>query len=302
MGKFKNKYNIMIFSTANGKSINLEISSSLIKFIIVSFVLLLIFSAFSIYHYVKYTSNQKEVANLRKKNKVLTQKIETFNNEINLLKAKVDKLNNLGTKLRVMARLEIPKNEVEGVGGPSFDDVKNFVNEKDFEDENIKKLHYVLDKLNFELKEEEKNIKQLYKYYKENNIKLSSTPSIWPAQGWVSSPFGWRRDPFTGRRRFHEGLDITNRVGTPVVAPADGIVVFAGRNGGYGNVVYISHGFGITTRYGHLYKIFVKKGMHVQRGDVIGEIGNTGRSTGPHLHYEVRINNKPVNPVNFILD
>ncbi len=302
MGKLKNRYNIMIFSTSTGKSHNWEVSATLIKFFIFSFIILLIISGFSIYHYLEYGSNKKQLVALKKKNQILSQKIGEFNKEINTLKAKVDKLNNLGTKLRVMARLDIPEKKVEGVGGPSFDDVKNFINENNFEDQNIKKLHYVLDKLNFELKQEENNIKQLFKYYKENNIKLSCTPSIWPAQGWVSSPFGWRRDPFTGKRRFHEGLDITNRVGTPVVAPADGIVIFAGRNGGYGNVIYISHGFGISTRYGHLYKIFVKVGQHVQRGDIIGEIGNTGRSTGPHLHYEVRLNNKPVNPVNFILD
>jgi murein DD-endopeptidase MepM/ murein hydrolase activator NlpD len=302
MGKLKNKYNIMIFSTSNGKSINLEVSSYLIKTILFFIVFLVVISLFSTYHYIKYGSNKKELVVLKEKNNILSKKIQNFNQEINQLKEKVDKLNNLGTKLRVMARLDIPENKVEGVGGPSFDDVKNFVNEKSFEDQNIKNLHYVLDKLNFELKQEENNIKQLYKYYKENNIKLSSTPSIWPSKGWVSSPFGWRRDPFTGRRRFHEGLDITNRCGTPVVAPADGIVVFAGRHGGYGNVIYISHGFGISTRYGHLHKITVKVGQHVQRGDIIGEIGSTGRSTGPHLHYEVRVNNKPVNPINFILD
>ncbi len=302
MKKLKNKYNVMIFSTSNGKSLNFEVSAFVIKFFIFSFIAIILVSGFSIYHYIKYGSNQKKLITLKEKNKILSEKIQAFNKEINKLKVKVDKLNNLGTKLRVMARLDIPGKKVEGVGGPSFDDVKNFIDENNFEDQNIKNLHYVLDKLSFELKQEENNIKQLYKYYKENNIKLSSTPSIWPAQGWISSPFGWRRDPFTGKRRFHEGLDITNRVGTPVVAPADGIVVFAGRNGGYGNVIYISHGFGITTRYGHLYKIFVKVGQHVQRGDVIGEIGNTGRSTGPHLHYEVRMNNKPVNPINFILD
>ena len=292
----------MIFSTT-GKSFNFELPSFIIKAAIFSIISLFVLSSLLLYHYIKFGSNQKAIESIQKENKLLKNKLYTFNAEIKSLQDKVRKINSLGTKLRVMARLDPPKNDSsEGVGGPSFDEVKNFIAENKFEDENVKKLHYSLDKLNFELTQEEKNIRELYKYYKDKNIKLSSTPSIWPADGWITSPFGYRRDPFTGKRRFHEGLDISNRKGSPVVAPADGIVVFIGRKGGYGNMIAISHGFGITTRYGHLSKILVKLGEQVQRGDIIGEIGNSGRSTGPHLHYEVRINNKPVNPINFILN
>jgi murein DD-endopeptidase MepM/ murein hydrolase activator NlpD len=301
MKKLKNKYNIMVFSS-NGKSINFELPSAIVKAI---FFLIFFIFASSIYfgvNYFKLYSTKSSLKNLKTENKLLKNQILTFNEQITNLKNKVNTINKLGTKLRIMARLELPEKLTEGLGGPSFDEIKNFISGNSYQDENIKKLHYVIDKLSFELREEEKNLKQLFEYYKKNNIKLSSTPSIWPANGWVSSPFGIRRDPFTGRRRFHEGIDITNRIGTPIIAPADGVVVFAGRNGGYGNVIYISHGFGITTRYGHLSKILVKVGQHVQRGDLIGKMGSTGRSTGPHLHYEVRVNNKPVNPINFILN
>ncbi len=301
MKKSKNSLNVMIFSSA-GKSYNFNIPAFLPKLIAVLVVLLLCSSVFFGYNFLKLNKKISTVTKLQKENDFLKKKISSFDSRIATLKEKIQHIDSLGTKLRVMARLDTTKSIDEGIGGPSFDEIKNFVSENSLQDENIKKVHYILDKLTFELKQEEKNITELFKYFKAKDIKLSSTPSIWPANGWISSPFGVRRDPFTGRRRFHEGIDITNRIGAPVIAPADGIVTFAKRNGGYGKVIYISHGFGISTRYGHLNKIYVKVGQHVQRGDLIGLIGNTGRSTGPHLHYEVRINNKPVNPINFILN
>jgi len=297
----KNSLNVMIFSSA-GKSYNFNIPAFLPKLIAVLVILLLCSSVFFGYNFLKLNKKISTVTKLQKENDFLKKKISSFDSRIATLKEKIQHIDSLGTKLRVMARLDTTKSIDEGIGGPSFDEIKNFVSENSLQDENIKKVHYILDKLTFELKQEEKNITELFKYFKAKDIKLSSTPSIWPANGWISSPFGVRRDPFTGRRRFHEGIDITNRIGAPVIAPADGIVTFAKRNGGYGKVIYISHGFGISTRYGHLNKIYVKVGQHVQRGDLIGLIGNTGRSTGPHLHYEVRINNKPVNPINFILN
>jgi murein DD-endopeptidase MepM/ murein hydrolase activator NlpD len=132
--------------------------------------------------------------------------------------------------------------------------------------------------------------------------RYASTPSVAPAMGILTDGFGRRRDPFTGRTAFHQGLDISARRGTPVAAPADGVVVFAGREGGFGRVVRLAHGFGYTTVYGHLDKILVTPGDEVRRGDTIGQIGSSGRSTGPHLHYEVHVDGKPVNPLYYILD
>ncbi len=132
--------------------------------------------------------------------------------------------------------------------------------------------------------------------------RLSSTPTIAPVIGVITDGFGSRRDPFTGRRAYHHGLDLSARRGTPIVAPADGVVVFAGRKGGMGRMLRISHGFGYQTVYGHLDKILVEPGQDVHRGDEIGLVGNTGRSTGPHLHYEVLKDGRYVNPLYFILD
>ncbi len=131
---------------------------------------------------------------------------------------------------------------------------------------------------------------------------LASTPSIWPARGWVTSDFGIRTDPYTSERSMHRGLDIANEIGTPVFAPSDGVVIFDGTEGGYGNVLVLDHGYGVRTRYGHLNKILVKLGDKVKRGQQVAAVGNTGRSTGPHLHYEVRINGIPENPRKFILE
>ena len=131
---------------------------------------------------------------------------------------------------------------------------------------------------------------------------LSSTPTLAPTVGILTDGFGTRNDPFTGRRAFHRGLDISARRGTPVKAPADGIVVFAGRNGGLGKTIRISHGFGFTTVYGHLNEISVDLGDEVHRGDVIGAVGNTGRSTASHLHYEVHEDGKAKDPLYYILD
>ncbi len=293
--------NVMAF-TDDGKTYNFKIPTFLIKVFIIFQIIIFSLFGVSIYILKKYLPKKDYIKKIEAENKYLHKKFVDFNRQITKLKEKVAKLNDLTTKLRIMANLNINNHEDEGIGGPSFEDVKNFIKLNTIQDENIEKLHYALDKLKYELSQEDKNIKELFKYLKEKNIKLSCTPSIMPAEGWISSGFGYRKDPFTGRIRFHAGIDISNRIGTPVVAPADGIVTFVGKDGGYGNLIIISHGYGITTRYGHLHKIFVKVGQKVQRGDIIGEIGNTGRSTGPHLHYEVRIYNKPVNPLRYILN
>jgi murein DD-endopeptidase MepM/ murein hydrolase activator NlpD len=130
----------------------------------------------------------------------------------------------------------------------------------------------------------------------------AATPSIWPVVGWLSSPYGNRRDPFTGGADFHPGLDISADYGEPVHATADGIVATAAQNGNYGNLIEIDHGFGITTRYGHLSRFAVRTGDAVHRGDVIGYVGSTGRSTSAHLHYEILLNGKLTNPMKLLAE
>jgi murein DD-endopeptidase MepM/ murein hydrolase activator NlpD len=128
----------------------------------------------------------------------------------------------------------------------------------------------------------------------------SATPSIWPVVGWLSSGFGSRRDPFTGSPDFHPGLDISADRGEPVLATADGVVASAGQQASYGNLVVVEHGYGIVTRYGHLSRFAVMAGEEVHRGQVIGYVGSTGRSTSPHLHYEILVNGQLTNPMKLL--
>ena len=135
----------------------------------------------------------------------------------------------------------------------------------------------------------------------ENFLLLSSTPSTWPVGGMLSSGFGWRRDPLTGQRAFHDGVDVSAAPGRPVQVTASGIIAKVLQYGGLGRAVYVAHGYGVTTVYGHLSRVLVKPGQRIDRGATVGLVGNTGRSTGYHLHYEVQLEGKAVNPLPYML-
>ena len=136
----------------------------------------------------------------------------------------------------------------------------------------------------------------------KRNALAAATPSIWPAHGWITSRVGSRPDPITGGSDFHPGLDISADHGSPVYATADGMVVFAERQSGYGNLIVVEHGYGLESRYGHLSRYKARTGEKVKRGDVLGYVGSTGRSTGSHLHYEVRLNGRLLNPLQLLLN
>jgi murein DD-endopeptidase MepM/ murein hydrolase activator NlpD len=145
------------------------------------------------------------------------------------------------------------------------------------------------------------SLAELVDHFSEREVLLKSTPSIAPAHGLLTSGFGAREDPFTGSYTMHAGLDIAGKEGTEIFAPADGVVVFAGEKSEYGNCVVVDHGRDLTTLYGHLQRFIVKVGDKVTRGQHIAHLGNSGRSTGPHLHYEVRLNGVPVNPRRYVM-
>lgn len=159
-----------------------------------------------------------------------------------------------------------------------------------------------LDRLEGEAAQTQRGLEALERYFRDRQVILTSTPSIWPSRGIFASGFGMRRDPIIGVYSFHKGIDIFAESGTPVIAPAAGVVIFAGNQGGYGLQVVLDHGFGLKTRFAHLSVVEAKVGQKVKRGDRIGLVGSTGRSTGPHLHYEVHLNGVPQNPFRYILD
>ncbi|MCY4123515.1 MAG: M23 family metallopeptidase, partial [Acidobacteria bacterium] len=154
-------------------------------------------------------------------------------------------------------------------------------------------LRYLLESLNRELQIVRRGVAL-------REALAEATPTLWPVNGWVSAGYGYRRDPFTGRRDHHPAIDISTRPGEPVYATGAGLVAEAKRNGAYGNLVEISHGFGLLTRYGHLSTFAVRPGDTVQRGDLIGYAGATGRATGNHVHYEIWVHGRTINPLRLI--
>jgi len=146
----------------------------------------------------------------------------------------------------------------------------------------------------------ENRLRYVRRDVEQREALASSTPSIWPAHGWLTGTFGGRSDPFSGEPAFHQGLDISTDKGQPVFATADGTVDAASYTGDYGNLIVIRHGFGLSTRYGHLSGFKVKPGQTVKRGEVIGYVGSTGRATGAHLHYEILANGRLINPLQLL--
>lgn len=226
----------------------------------------------------------------------------------------LDRIQRFDTKLRTITQLHDPKRhlalgpfdlrkpaEAAAAGEPGvIDPVVMAISERP--QMAIGLLGRRLDELIAEAERREGSIRQLETFLRGQKVRLASTPSIWPARGWLTSSFGTRIDPYTGKSTMHRGIDIANQEGVPVMAPARGVVTFAGNSGGFGNVIVIDHGYGMRTRFGHLSEIAISVGDRVDRGDRIGRIGNTGRSTGPHLHYEVEINGVAENPMNYILE
>ncbi|MBF0104634.1 MAG: M23 family metallopeptidase [Deltaproteobacteria bacterium] len=146
-----------------------------------------------------------------------------------------------------------------------------------------------------------KKLEEIFAQNKDKINYVTATPSLLPTEGWITSEFGIRKHPIGRRFKMHEGIDVASPVGTPIKSPAGGRVLFASRRGGYGNTIIIQHGYGIATIYAHLHDMSVKQGETIKRGDTIGSVGNTGYTTGAHLHYEVRIDGMPSDPLAFIV-
>ena len=202
------------------------------------------------------------------------------------------------SKLRMMMNMEKDPAEVGGAPG-DFSRAYLPLHRQELA---ARKMQDFLSHLSEYVRLEEVRQQDLLRALRENRETLASMPSIWPVVGFISSSFGGRSSPFGGGGQFHKGLDISNRMGTPVLAPAQGAVILAARDGAYGNSVEINHGGGIVTKYGHMQRWAVQPGQWVKRGEIIGYIGMSGRTTGPHLHYEVRLNGVPVNPMRYILE
>lgn len=259
---------------------------------------------FVLYDYCSLKHDMPSVRSLAREVADQRAQIRVYAEKVRALNAEMQDLHDFEKKLRVIANVEAPAGQdaIFGIGGTSDDDLEELPPLTEDYSRVIRAIHARLDQLDDAAVVQRKSFGELRDYLQDQKSLLASTPSIRPTVGWISSGFGYRTSPFTGRREFHRGLDIASREGTPVVAPADGVVTFAGRKGGLGNLVVIDHGYGKVTRFAHLKKWLVRRGAHVKRGDKLGLVGNTGRSTAPHLHYEVHVNGLPVNPLKYILN
>jgi murein DD-endopeptidase MepM/ murein hydrolase activator NlpD len=232
------------------------------------------------------------------------RQIQMFAGEIQGLKEQITKLGRLEKQVRLIADIDKSgrSSGIWGIGGVSKIDLDQELPIDAHHNALIREMHHQVKQIQSIADKEKLDFNDLIdKLTKKKNL-LACSPSIKPVSGIITSPFGYRKSPFTGKRTFHSGLDISNRRGTKIVSTAVGKVVFAGRKTGYGNVVIIDHGYGKATKYAHLRDILVHKNQQVKRGEVIATLGNTGRSTGPHLHYEVLVNGTPVNPSKYILN
>jgi murein DD-endopeptidase MepM/ murein hydrolase activator NlpD len=301
--KKKEYFTFMFLPGPTSKVRTLSISKSVIKSVLFSFLGVLIISLYLIYEYNDVKDKVWELQTVRQE--LMQQKAEVQSFALSLLdyKRQMFRLRDLDTKLRRAVSLG-PRDKAQqvlGIGGPDELGLQNLTNlgEKKQEDA-LKEMHQELTQLKGAALKQEASLQLLIEYFEDKRSLYASTPSTWPVRGWVTSPFGNRMSPFSGIQKFHEGMDIAAQTGTPVMAPADGVVTKAGFGTGYGNMVEISHGYGIRTIYGHNSRLNVKAGQRVKRGDVISYVGDSGSSTGPHLHYEVRVNNLPVNPARYM--
>jgi len=287
------RYSTIIFvPQARAKFRKLKVSHRLF-FSIVSLVTssLCLSTFFSIQYFTNLSQNH-ELSKLQRENRELQTANEQFSKSVESLRTQLHTVEDRTRKLAIIAGITtLDETSQGGVGGL-----------RQNEDLGGSPYRDDVDKMSFRSKRLQSDLSVLEQKFVAQSQLLSCTPSIAPVRGILTDGFGGRSDPFTGEPGTHTAVDISSAVGQPVRAPADGIVVKAEWANGYGNVVYLSHGYGYSTRYGHLSGYAVRPGQRVQRGDIIGYVGSTGRSTGPHLHYEVRVNNNPVNPLEYILN
>jgi len=300
-------YSVVIMSDALTSSKEFIVSKTLIRNSIIAVSILVLVFGFVIFDYLtKYINvslDHKENKILKAEKKVNLEKIAVLSSNLKTYRLRLKNMEEIKEKIMIIAGLtSAGKIEEVGVGGSSTNSIStaNSVINTD----NLKNKTDILDtnKINQESIKTEKDLSFVLSVIKEKKTQLASTPSIWPCRGYLSCPFGYRIHPFTGQREFHNGIDISGLLGQDVKATGAGYVVLAERRGNMGNMVMIDHNYGYSTRYGHLASFNVKEGDYVKRGQVIGYLGNTGRSTGPHLHYEVRFYDKAYNPLDFILN
>lgn len=295
------KYHLVIFKEKCGSTRNLRFRGG---FGLLAAVLVVALAASNCWLWVE----RQKVGNAQGRLEAAEQTIEEQNNQILALTTRIaevqndlDRVRQFDAKLRLMMNMESDP-ETTSVGGSRDETLALEYLPLRRHDVMVRKMNTFLKQLSGDIRLEEVRQQELLHTLRASREALASVPSIWPIEGFITSRFGGRADPFTGRNEQHKGIDISARTGTPIYAPGKGAVIFSGVENGYGHTVLVQHGGGITTRYAHMSRRAVTEGQTVQRGDVIGYVGSTGRSSGPHLHYEVRLNGVNVDPLRYILN
>jgi len=306
----KEEYSVVFFPGAAAAPKRYKFSRYWFRVSVFSMLFILISGAITFtylsYKYSHLFQEEIELIELRREAKIRKVQVEKISVQIKNFESEMTRLGRFEKKLRVITALEGSSQATQqdwGVGGSYGLSSHSLTTSLTHEAKALaSKLSNDLGHLTAQAKVQTISFQELDHFFKNQKSFLESTPSIWPTRGWVTSNFGFRKSPFTGLRERHEGWDIGARTGSAIRATAAGVVAVSGREHGYGKMIELDHGYGVVTRYGHNSKNLVKAGAKVKRGQIIALVGSTGRSTGPHLHYEVLLNGVPTNPKNYILE
>jgi murein DD-endopeptidase MepM/ murein hydrolase activator NlpD len=298
----KNFYTLLILPKKDSSAKKISLSSTLVKGVCVFVMGLILFIMYISYDYIHIRREQAELQRLKLQTAEQRKQIDGLVTKVDQFSMKMDELRQFDKKIRIMAKLVTgrDKEQLLGIGGPVSEE--NRLRSKMAADDKtmIAGIDRHVDRLMDDAISREQSFKALLTHLQEKKSLLAATPSSWPVLGWVTSEFGRRISPFGNGTEFHKGIDIATRIGRPVQAPADGIVAEVAYEHGLGQMVRIDHGHGVATLYGHLSKAAVRAGTTISRGDRLGYVGNTGSTTGSHLHYTVMLNGVPVNPRRYI--
>ncbi|MBI4379677.1 MAG: M23 family metallopeptidase [candidate division NC10 bacterium] len=297
----KKFYTVLLVPDASSQIRTFHIAKPLLAALAASAALVCVAFLFFIYQAVSLNGHMLELRRLR----VAASQQGHLLGKVDRLGAELAGLREFDARLRTAAGLEAKEREGSFVGTGGADTPSSgtlMAAAVAHQTPSADTLTRELDRLSHEMIDRSKSFQELIDQLEAKRGILAATPTIWPVKGWLTAGFGHRRSPFTGQRQMHEGVDISNSVGTSIVAPAEGIVSYAGPLGGFGNVVSIDHGHKISTFYAHLQRHKVSRGQRVKRGDVIASLGTTGRVTGPHLHYEIQVGGAAVDPSKYVID
>ncbi len=298
----KNFYTFLIIPKKKSSAKRLTLSNKVLKGVAFCIMAVILASMYTYYDYIKIKRDKIELERLRRQTREQKVQIDGLAEKVNNFAVRMEELSQLDKNIRTVANVEDKryKGQILGIGGSINDDTGIKSHAETDQRVVIAKIDQNVEQLSKDAVEQKNSFNELFKFLKQQKSILAATPSIWPVQGWVTSEFGFRSSPLGEGREFHKGIDIATRMGVHVVAPADGLVSEVSYDRDVGHMVKIDHGYGMTSWYGHLFRSVVKQGNMVKRGDLLGYVGNSGRSTGSHLHYSVSLNGIPVNPRKYL--